>query len=472
MMGLSTSAHQAQTQTMTLAPQMRTGIELLAMNLPELRLRLDREMSENPCIEDVEQSLVGDTVSGKLQEAEERTDGDAEGYPEDDFEPEYGTASAITADEEANERRQRFFDSQTKEETLEEHLLAQLEMADVPPEDMPVAELIIGELDDNGFFVGSIPDLVMVTGEDEAKIQSVRERIMQLDPPGCAARNAKECLLAQMDKLDGSPFQDDVRELVENHLEDVGNGRIAAVERAMGVSHERYADILRELRTLDPFPGRAFAHGGKSVSYVNPEVHAVKTKDGWWADVDERSLPEIHISPKYEKMLSDPNVDRKTKSYIRERIASARSIIEAVERRQETIRSIAQAIIDAQPGFFERGLKGLKPLTMQQIADKVGVHHTTVSRTVRDKYMSTPKGVVELRKFFASGVMSESGEQVATDAVKDCLRTIIEKEDAKHPYSDEKLSELLKKAGYPVARRTVAKYRAALGIPGTAERRR
>ena len=238
MIGLSTSAHQAQTQTMTLAPQMRTGIELLAMNLPELRLRLDREMSENPCIEDVEQSLVGDTVSGKLQEAEERTDGDAEGYPEDDFEPEYGTASAITADEEANERRQRFFDSQTKEETLEEHLLAQLEMADVPPEDMPVAELIIGELDDNGFFVGSIPDLVMVTGEDEAKIQSVRERIMQLDPPGCAARNAKECLLAQMDKLDGSPFQDDVRELVENHLEDVGNGRIAAVERAKFENNE------------------------------------------------------------------------------------------------------------------------------------------------------------------------------------------------------------------------------------------
>ena len=336
---------------------------------------------------------------------------------------------------------------------------------------MPVAEMVISELDDNGLFAGSIPDLVMVTGESEEKILSVISRITQLDPPGCGARSAKECLLAQMDKLDGSPFRDDVRELIENHLEDVANGRVAAIERAMGVSRERYADILRELRTLDPFPGRAFAHRGKSVAYVNPEVHAVLTKDGWWADVDDRSIPRIHISPKYERMLSDPDTDRRTKSYIRERLAAAHAIIEAVDRRQETIRSIAQAIIDAQPGFFERGLKGLKPLTMQQIADKVGVHHTTVSRTVRDKYMSTPKGVVELKKFFTTGVTTDSGEQVSTDAVKARLRAIIEAEDKSSPHSDEKLSELLRKEGFPVARRTVAKYRGAIGIPGASERR-
>lgn len=471
MMNMSAHQSQAQTQTMTLAPQMRQGIELLTMNLPELRLRLDKELSENPCIEDVEQTLVTETVSEKLKEAEERPDSDADGYPDDDYEPEYGTAAAITGDEEANERRQRFFDSQTKEETLEEHLLVQLELSDVPEEDMPIAEVLIGELDDNGLFAGSIPDLMMVTGESEAKILSVLKRITELDPPGCGARNAKECLLAQLDKLDGSPFKEDVRELIERHLEDVAAGHIAAIERDMGISHERYADILRELRTLDPFPGRAFAHRGKSVAYVNPEVHAVLTKDGWWADVDDRSIPEIHISPKYERMLNDPNTDRQTKSYIRERIAAARAIIDAVQKRQETIRGISQAIIDAQPGFFERGLKGLKPLTMQQVADKVGVHHTTVSRTVRDKYISTPKGVVELKKFFTSGVETDSGEQVSTDAVKDKLKSIIAAEDKSNPLSDEKLSEMMKKVGYHVARRTVAKYRGALGIPGTSERR-
>ena len=463
---------QSQTQTMTLAPQMRQGIELLTMNLPELRLRLDKEISENPCIEDVDQTLVTDTVSEKLKEAEERPESDVGGYPDDDYEPEYGTAAAITGDEEANERRQRFFDNQTKEETLEEHLLGQLELAEIPEEDMPIAEMIIGELDDNGLFAGSIPDLVMVTGESEAKILSVLSRVTQLDPPGCGARSAKECLLAQLDKLDGSPFKEDVRELIEKHLEDVANGHIAAVERGMGISHERYADILRELRTLDPFPGRAFSHRGKSVAYVNPEVHAVLTKDGWWADVDDRSIPEIHISPRYERMLADPDTDRKTKSYIRERIAAARAIIDAVQKRQETIRNISQAIIDAQPGFFAQGLKGLRPLTMQQVADKVGVHHTTVSRTVRDKYISTPKGVVELKKFFTSGVATDNGEQVSTDAVKDRLKSIISAEDKSNPLSDEKLSEMMKKAGYHVARRTVAKYRNALGIPGVSDRRR
>ena len=206
-------------------------------------------------------------------------------------------------------------------------------------------------------------------------------------------------------------------------------------------------------------------------SYVNPEVHAVRTKNGWIAQVDDRSLPDIRISPKYIRMLDDPHTDKDTKAYIRERIAAANAIIEAVEKRQETITNIAQAIVDAQPGFFEQGLKGLKPLTMQQVADKVGVHHTTVSRTVRDKYMSTPKGVVELRRFFTSGVTTDSGEQVSTDVVKDRLRTIIAAEDTARPLSDEKLSEMLRKEGFPVARRTVAKYRTMLGIPGTAERR-
>jgi RNA polymerase sigma-54 factor len=456
---------------MVLAPQMRQGIELLAMNLPDLRLRLDKELSENPCIDEVEPTLEASTVSVKQQEAENRHGEDETDYPEDDYEPEFGTAAAIRSDEMANEKRQRFFDNQTKEETLEEHLMTQLQMSDIPPKDIPLAEMLIGELNDDGLFAGSIPDIQMVSGESERKVLDTLAKIMEFDPPGCGARNLRECLLAQMDKLDGSPFKEDVRSLVDRHREDIAGGHIAEIERDMGFSHERYADVLRELRTLEPRPGRAYRREGKSVSYVNPEVHAVRTKNGWIAQVDDRSLPDIRISPKYIRMLDDPHTDKDTKAYIRERIAAANAIIEAVEKRQETITNIAQAIVDAQPGFFEQGLKGLKPLTMQQVADKVGVHHTTVSRTVRDKYMSTPKGVVELRRFFTSGVTTDSGEQVSTDVVKDRLRTIIAAEDTARPLSDEKLSEMLRKEGFPVARRTVAKYRTMLGIPGTAERR-
>ena len=288
MPGLSGELRQRLTQSQTLAPQMRQGLELLAMSLPELRQRLHEEMSRNPCIEDIEASLEKATVSEMVREMERDESVDESGSSEEDYEPEFGAAAAITRDEDADERRQRFFDRQTKEETLEEHLLAQLKMSDIDEKDLPLAEMLIGELNADGRFVGSIPDIVMVSGESEEKIVAVLKQIMQLDPPGCGARTPQECLLAQMDKLDGSPYQDDVRALIERHFEDMAEGRIAVIERDLGISHERYADVLRELRTLEPRPGRAYDLAGKSVSYVHPEVHAVKTDEGWEARVDDR----------------------------------------------------------------------------------------------------------------------------------------------------------------------------------------
>ena len=171
-------------------------------------------------------------------------------------------------------------------------------------------------------------------------------------------------------------------------------------------------------------------------------------------------------------MLEDPSVAAETKSSIGERIAAAHAIVEAVAHRRDTIESVAQEIFDRQPGFFEQGLKGLKPMTMQEIADKLGIHGTTVSRTVNGKYASTPKGVVELRRFFSQGIVTDSGEEIARDRILDRLKALVDAEDKAHPLSDEKLSELLKGEGFPVARRTVAKYRALAGIPGTSERRR
>ncbi|MBR1921912.1 MAG: RNA polymerase factor sigma-54 [Kiritimatiellae bacterium] len=472
MIALSTEVRTRQTQTTTLAPHLRQGVELLAMNLPELRERLYEEMSRNPCIEDIEPTLETTTVSAKVEEAEAAGESQANDYPDEDFEPSFGTAAALTRDEEADERRQRFFDSQTQEETLEEHLMKQVKLSDMTAEDAALAEILIGEFDANGRFAGSLPDLEMVTGESEERILSVLRQIMQFDPPGCGARTAQECLLAQLDKLDGSPYKDEVRALIERHFVDMAEGRIAVIERDLGISHERYADLLREVRTLDPRPGRAYDLAGKSISYVHPEVHAVRTSEGWRARVDDRSLPEIHISPRYMRMLQDPAVGADAKAYIRSHIEAAKVLIDAVERRQETVTNIAQAIFDAQPGFFEKGLKGIRPLTMQEIAAKLGINHTTVSRTVRDKYVSTPKGTVELRKFFAGGLTTDSGEQVTTEVVHRRLKELVDAEDKKSPLSDDALSARLKAEGFPVARRTVAKYRAVLGIPGLHERRR
>ncbi len=458
-----------QTQTLKLAPQQRQSLHFLQLSLPDLRAELYAEMSRNPVIEDIEPTLERATTSQKERESSEHEREFASDYTEDDDIPD----TVYTADADALERRQKFFDSQTREESLEEHLIAQLETSGIDPEDVPLAEMLVGDLDADGLFRGSIPDLMMVTGESREKILSVLAKLTELDPPGCGAVSLEQCLLAQIDKLDGSPYQQEVREILERgHLRNIAEGRLATVERDLGMSHERYADVLSALRTLEPRPGRAFARAGKPVAYVNPEVHAVKVGDRWEARVDDRSLPEIRISKRYVKMLQDPSVAPETKAYVRERIAAVEAIREAVERRQETITSIAQATLDAQPGFFEKGLKGLRPLTMQEIAGKVSLHPATVSRTVRDKYVSTPMGTVELRKFFSQGLTTADGGQVSKTDVFDRLKEIVGKEDAAHPLSDDRISELLKADGFPVARRTVAKYRRSLRIPGASERRK
>ncbi len=457
---------QGMTQRQTLAPPMRQGLKMLAMSLPQLRDELYAEMSHNPVIDDVEPTLERNTTSEVERAVEAREKADERDYLDYDDVPE----TPYNVDADAIERRQRFFDLQTKPESLEEHLTNQFGMYGVDGSRATVGEYIVGSLDANGYFKGSIPDIVMVTGEPTEVVDEVRRTVMRMDPPGCAALDPRECLLAQVDKLGDSPFREDVRELIDLHLADLAGGRRQKILDEMKMSDERLDDVLEELRTLEPHPGRAYASASADERYIRPEVHAVKVNGRWIARVDERSLPEIRISPRYVKMLEDPKLPKETKDFIRDRIAAAEAISEAVEHRQDTVTNIAQAIFDAQPGFFENGLKGIGPLTMLEIAEKVGVHPTTVSRAVNDKYASTPRGVIELRKLFSSGITAEDGTEVSKVDVKEHLRELIEAEDKSSPYSDEKLAALLKEKGFPVARRTVNKYRVELGIPGVKER--
>ena len=451
-MRMDTGLSQRQSQKMSLAPQLRQGLRLLAMSLPELRSELIAEMAKNPVIDDVESTLEKSTVSEKEREsAASETVAD---YPDDD----YDAFDSSRADAESLERRQKFFENQVGEETLEHHLLVQLASSDIKEADRPLAEMLIGELDDDGRFVGSLPDILMVSGESEATVRSVLAKIREFDPPGCGFTTLRECLEPQLDKIADAGLRQRVAGLLPR-LEDVAAGRVDD------------AEAIRALRSLDPRPGRAYRHDARGTEYVNPEVHVVRCKDGWVAHVDARSLPEIRISSKYPAMLADPAVSQETKDYIRERIAAAKAIVESVEKRRDTIESIAQEIFDRQPGFFEKGLKGLTPMTMQEVADKLGIHHTTVSRTVNGKYAATPKGTVELRRFFTQGIVTDTGESVTRDGVLDRLRALVDAEDKAHPLSDERLSQLLKDEGFPVARRTIAKYRGLAGILVASERR-
>ena len=504
MPGTGFSLAQSLKQQQTLAPQMRQGLKMLQMTSLELRAELQHAMETNPVIEEVT-SRNERQMSAELPEAHaygEVTEKPLDFGSSDDMAKVMGTETAddgyrdyflgnmesSSGDEEAQSRRDHLFDSMVKSETLQQYLMSQIGLSDIPQEDRELAGILVENIDDDGYFRGSIPDIVMVTKADMPKIDRVLAQIRSFDPLGCGARDLRECWLAQMEKLDDSPWEDEIRLALEKHFDDLVARRVPVLCSALHIAPDEFPLLLKELARLDPLPGRTFAaraDSGKFVAqghgyvqrvnpgeYVKPEVFAYQDKQGdWLVRVDGRDIPEIHISQKYQKMLADPSVAADVKSYIRERIRAAEGLRESVKKRQQTIHDIAQAIVDAQPDFFVKGMSALRPLTMQQVAEQVGVVGTTVSRTVRDKYMSTPFGVIEMRKFFTSGgAKTDDGETMSNATVKARIKAIIDSEDSSNPFSDDQITDLLKADGVNISRRTVAKYRGAMKIPGKAER--
>ena len=461
-MSLELGQSQRLKQTLAVTPQQLQGLRLLAKSLPELRAEIMDEMARNPAIEDVDHPLETQMSEVERRDGAESQEPD---YPEDDFTP------GLNRDEDAAERRQAFFDRQVAEETLQSHLMAQIPTSGVPEADWPLAEVLVGDLDDNGYYKGSLPDMAMTFGKSEAEIVAVLAKVRELDPPGCGARDIRECLLSQVDDVADPSVRELVRRIVDRHLGELAEGKDDEIRGSLGVGEPEYRAALAALRSLDGRPGRKYPSERERVEYVNPEIHAVKRDGHWMAETDARSLPEIRFSKSFSDLLRDPSQTAETKAYVRERIAAAQSFRDAIARRQETVSGIAQAIFDRQQEFFEGGFSKLKPLTELEIADKVGVHGTTVSRTVRNKYADTPQGTVELRKFFVTGVKTAGGAEISQRAALAALRAVIDDEDASEPLSDEKIAAKMKEAGIPVARRTVAKYRGLLGIGGVSERR-
>lgn len=463
---MNASVSQRQIQSIVLAPQLRQGMKLLAMSLPELRRELLREMGENPVIDDVApkdcEISYADAEFGSSATADvagEGFAGESEGFNAADAAYVEGAGRGRVPDAAAAARRERFFDRQVAEESLETHLLRQLKESGLDAEDFSLAEMLVGELDEDGYFRGSVSEIAAVAGVSEERVRELLLRISLLDPPGCGGTNLRECLEPQLDAIGDEGLRERVRMLL-GRLADVAAARIDDPE------------AVRALRSLNPRPGRGYSRSRYEPVSVRPEVWAVKCADGYRAVVDANGLPTIRISPKYVAMLEDPAVDAVTQAYVRERLRAVRGLIDAVEHRQETIIAIAQAIFDAQSAFFTQGEAGLRPLTMQEIADKVGVHHTTVSRTVRGKWAATPQGVVELRSFFISGVHTQSGGSASSAAVCAQIRKLVSDEAISCPLSDEAMAARLREQlGFAVARRTVAKYRRRLGIPPACRRK-
>jgi RNA polymerase sigma-54 factor len=283
-----------------------------------------------------------------------------------------------------------------------------------------------------------------------------------------AARDLRECLLLQI--RSDTPRARQLRRLVSDHLEDVAGNRLPLIERKTGYSIAEIEQLREQLHTLNPKPGAVFSV--PFVPAVKPDVYVEQQVDGSWkVRLEDVDLPNLRISPLYRQMLLSPDTDPDTREYIKRKINSAQWLIEAIEQRRSTLLKTAQAIVDHQIRFLTEGPEAIEPLKMQQIADRIGMHVTTVSRAVDDKWLQTPRGLYPLRRFFVGGTVSADGDEVAWDAVRLKLQEIIDQEPKDDPYSDDALVEELGKRGITVARRTVTKYRKAMDIPSSRQRR-
>lgn len=507
---------QQQRQVQTLAPQMRQSLEILQLPMMELRALIQHEMEQNPVIEDVTsaQELVVDTMADSSPDLERmaktaledsRRDHD-EAVASDDGDDLLGEAPAPGKDagnaqldfdkdtlrdigsddagylfdddqvsqpftKEAQERRQYMFDSLTQTVSLQQHLLDQLVASDLSLEDKQIGEMIIGGLNDDGFLTVSLDDLADQTAFPKERIEHVLRVVQTFDPPGIAARDGRECLLLQLEGLD-TPGADLARAIVSRYLKEFSQKKFEQIAAALGCTVEDVEQASKIILHLNPKPASALE--GETADYITPEVFVDRDpRTGrWTVRIDDDQLPRIHISSTYRRMLDNPGVQAETKSYIRERMRAGQFLLKSIERRQQTIYSIATAIVDAQQDFLTRGVAFLRPMTMAEVAAQVGVSETTVSRTVANKYMKTPRGVFELKYFFSTGIQTESGPTLSNKTVQDRIAAIVRAEDPDAPLSDQAIMEKLAEEGIKIARRTVVKYRKIQKIPSSDKRRR
>ena len=465
----SFSQQQQQKQIQTLAPQQLASLSLLSLPIMELETRIAEEMSRNPVLEfdesgpessDQDDFPVDDTFGDeKTDDGREPADANREDYEEyldrmlDSGEPD-------TDSDAAEKKRQFMFDSIAAETSLQEAMLEQLRFADVSPAVRACAEYVIGSLDENGWFRGTLPDAAQAAGSSLQEAEQALSLVQSFDPPGIAARDLKECLLLQAARASGS--SPELETLIRDHLDELAHNKLPQIASAMKISMNELNQLIAELRGFTPHPGKVLDQHREP--YIVPEVTVIPDGDEFRLIEKEPPYGRLTISKDYQKMLENPALAAGDKAYLRSMIDSGKSLIHSIEQRKSTILRIAGLIVNAQYDFMKYGPRALKPMTMRQAADKLGLHETTVSRAVSGKYMLTPVGLFEFKYFFSGGFQSEEGEEVSALAIKNMIRDLVNAEDPAHPLSDSKLSNLLAEKGFEVARRTIAKYREELGI--------
>lgn len=462
------SQSQVQRQSQVLAPQLRQSLEILQAPIQELQALITRELETNPTLDLVEPVRESVEVeAGRDERFEEVTDREFEeefqllAQLDDASRDQFRRSEVIrrpSSDEESI--RQFMMESLTRSETLQEHLMEQVRLSSLQGFELQVAEILIGSLDDDGYLSAPLDELAESIGASLHAFEWVLSVIQDFDPAGIAARSLRECLCLQLKRLNRQSSL--AYEVAEGYLRELGGHKYAEIARSLGVDVEAVQRVAGEIARLNPKPGRLYTED-PSV-YVVPEIFVERIDGGWHVRSEKDHLPRLRINRHYKELMNDPSTPKEVKRYIRERMKAGGVLMKSLGLRQSTVVRIACEIVKVQREFLEQGVSKLKPLTMAEVAEKLGVHETTVSRAVSNKYMSTPQGIFEMKYFFTPGYQGDDGERVSNKSIKEAIRKLVETENPAKPLSDQAMVRALTGQGFQVARRTIAKYRDELKI--------
>jgi len=451
-----------------LSPQLQQSLLILQTPLLELRNLVQQEMETNPVLEELPDLPAPDEPSEAEPSENDNFDNEFQKLASLDEEwrdymaqsASYGAAGS-RGSREAQDKRQFFFDSIPVQETLHQNLIGQLNQSLLSATDRKAAELIVGNIDDNGFLQSTPEEMALNSGIPKEDFEKMLALIQTFYPAGVGAHDLRECLLIQLRRAGKERSLE--YKVVSEHMEDLGRRRFPEIARRMGISVDDVQKAADNIARLNPRPGQVFAAAPQN--YVLPDLVVEKVDGEYQITLNNEQIPHLRISNLYKDIIASGDAQSsEVKNYIRDKIRSGKFLIRSIHQRQQTIFNIAQQIALRQRDFLEHGPSHLKPMRMGEVADAVGVHETTVSRAVSGKYMATPQGVFEMKYFFTSGYETTTGESLSNISVKEAILDLVKHENGSAPLSDHEIVEILAERGIPIALRTVAKYRDELNI--------
>ncbi len=501
--------NQKMQQRMIMTPMLQLAMKILQLSTLELKEWVEKEMMENPVLEEENEEAPAETAGDKsapaaaanlteeaplpdqdiilekmkqtrqtdlvenLREGDQFKKATWDLYNEgEDYDGAGEGSWGGSEDSQGMQDKRDFMEASiSRAQTLADSLEWQLMMISRDEEEKTLGKVLIGNLDVHGYLTETIENIAAAQKVSSAKIEKMLRLIQSFDPPGVGARDLRECLLLQLESRKGE-IALKADQVVRDHFEDMEKKRYQPILRALQCTEEQLREILAYIGTLEPKPGRAFEE--EDTKFVTPDVSIRKIEGEYVVVLNDEPVPRLRVSSYYRKLMKDKTAagSKETKKFLEGKIQSAVWLIKNIEQRRKTIYKVTEAIFRIQRDFLEKGVSGLKPLTLKQVADMVGMHESTISRVTTHKYVQTERGLFELKYFFSSGLESSDGMDISSLSVKQKIKELVEQESTQRPYSDQKIMQVLNGQGLSIARRTIAKYREELRIPPASQRRK